>query len=72
MPITSLFSGARVAGAKDCRQPPPTDAKAAVRILTPPGERTDGRTGVSRYIDTWAWLDCRWQVISAQITSLPP
>jgi hypothetical protein len=22
--------------------------------------------------DTWAWLDCRWQVISAQITTLPP
>ncbi|MFL5494050.1 MAG: nuclear transport factor 2 family protein [Gemmatimonadales bacterium] len=37
-----------------------------------PWELTDGRTGVSRYIDTWAWLDCRWQVISAQITSLPP
>jgi len=35
-------------------------------------ELTDGRTGVSRYIDTWAWLDCRWQVISAQVTSLPP
>ncbi|MFL5519003.1 MAG: nuclear transport factor 2 family protein, partial [Gemmatimonadales bacterium] len=33
-----------------------------------PWELTDGRTGVSRYIDTWAWRDWRWQVISAQIT----
>lgn len=36
-----------------------------------PWERNDGQTGVSRYIDTYAWLDCRWQVISAQITLLP-
>jgi hypothetical protein len=143
MPITSLFSGARIAGSQDCRQPPPTEATAAVGVLnqqyiTAAGrndatwftrhmaddvvvvlgdgrrmgksdflamlredprsfrsltvrdvtlrafgptvqvdadaawELTDGRTGVSRYIDTWAWLDCRWQVISAQITSLPP
>lgn len=36
-----------------------------------PWELEDGRSGVSRYIDTWAWLDCRWQVVSAQITSLP-
>lgn len=35
-----------------------------------PWERTDGSRGVSRYIDTYAWLDCRWQVISAQITLL--
>lgn len=37
-----------------------------------PWEHGDGRTGVSRYIDTYAWIDCRWQVISAQITWLPP
>jgi uncharacterized membrane protein len=37
-----------------------------------PWELNDGRTGVSRYIDTWARLDGRWQVISAQITLLPP
>jgi hypothetical protein len=36
-----------------------------------PWELEDGRTGVSRYIDTYAWLDCRWRVISAQITLLP-
>lgn len=36
-----------------------------------PWELTDGRTGVSRYIDTYAWLDGRWQVVSAQITTLP-
>ena len=35
-------------------------------------EHGDGRSGVSRYIDTYAWIDCRWQVISAQITWLPP
>ncbi|MGH7719272.1 MAG: nuclear transport factor 2 family protein [Gemmatimonadaceae bacterium] len=35
-----------------------------------PWELGDGSTGVSRYIDTYAWLDCRWQVISAQITLL--
>jgi ketosteroid isomerase-like protein len=143
MPITSLFSGARMAGSQDCRQPAPTEATGAVRALNQqyitaagsndatwftrhmaddvvvvlgdgrrmgkpaflvmlreeprsfrsltvrdvtlrvfgptvqvdadaPWELTDGRTGVSRYIDTWVWLDCRWQVISAQITSLPP
>ena len=33
--------------------------------------RTDGSTGTSRYIDTYAWIGCRWQVISAQITLLP-
>lgn len=32
---------------------------------------SDGKTGVSRYIDTYAWLDSRWQVVSAQITPLP-
>jgi len=37
-----------------------------------PWERVDGQHGISRYIDTYAWLDCRWQVISAQITLLPP
>jgi hypothetical protein len=31
----------------------------------------DGAEGVSRYIDTYAWLECRWQVVSAQITLLP-
>lgn len=36
-----------------------------------PWRLADGSTGVSRYIDTYAWLDCRWQVISAQITLLP-
>jgi hypothetical protein len=36
-----------------------------------PWKLGDGSTGVSRYIDTYAWLDCRWQVISAQITLLP-
>lgn len=30
------------------------------------------KTGSSRYIDTWAWLDSRRLVISAQVTSLPP
>jgi len=35
-------------------------------------EMADGSAGVSRYIDTWAWLEGRWQVISAQITLLPP
>ena len=38
---------------------------------TAPWELRDGTTGVTRYIDTYAWLDCRWQVISAQITWLP-
>jgi hypothetical protein len=27
---------------------------------------------VSRYIDTWIWLEGRWQVISAQVTPLHP
>lgn len=36
-----------------------------------PWELEDGQRGVSRYIDTYAWIDCRWQVISAQITLLP-
>ena len=35
-------------------------------------ELRDGSHGVSRYIDTYAWIDGRWQVISAQITWLPP
>jgi hypothetical protein len=37
-----------------------------------PWELADGQRGVSRYIDTYAWLDGRWQVISAQVTLLPP
>lgn len=36
-----------------------------------PWEMADGTTGVSRYIDTWIWLDGRWRVISAQVTVLP-
>jgi hypothetical protein len=36
-----------------------------------PWELADGTTGVSRYIDTWIWLEGRWQVISAQVTPLP-
>jgi hypothetical protein len=36
-----------------------------------PWKLSDGSAGVSRYIDTYAWLDCQWQVISAQITLLP-
>lgn len=35
-----------------------------------PWELHDGTTGTTRYIDTYAWLDCRWQVISAQLTWL--
>lgn len=35
-----------------------------------PWELADGRTGISRYIDTYVWLDDRWQVVSAQITYL--
>ena len=35
-----------------------------------PWELADGTTGVSRYIDTWIWLEGRWQVISAQVTPL--
>ena len=35
-----------------------------------PWELGDGTRGVSRYIDTWAWIDGRWQVISAQITAV--
>jgi hypothetical protein len=37
-----------------------------------PWELEDGSRGVSRYLDTYAWLDGRWQVISAQVTLLPP
>jgi Domain of unknown function (DUF4440) len=37
-----------------------------------PWELADGTTGVSRYIDTWIWLEGRWQVISAQVTPLHP
>jgi hypothetical protein len=37
-----------------------------------PWELINGSRGVSRYLDTYAWLDGRWQVISAQITLLPP
>lgn len=37
-----------------------------------PWELLDGAKGVSRYIDTYAWIDCRWQVVSAQVTLLPP
>lgn len=36
-----------------------------------PWEMENGTAGVSRYLDTWTWLDGRWQVISAQITLLP-
>jgi ketosteroid isomerase-like protein len=36
-----------------------------------PWELEDGQRGVSRYIDSYAWLDGRWQVISAQVTLLP-
>jgi uncharacterized protein (TIGR02246 family) len=36
-----------------------------------PWEQEDGKSGVSRYIDTYAWLGGRWQVVSAQITLLP-
>lgn len=36
-----------------------------------PWELADGQTGISRYIDTYAWMDGRWQVISAQVTWLP-
>jgi hypothetical protein len=37
-----------------------------------PWVRADGTRGISRYVDTYSWLECRWQVISAQITLLPP
>ena len=37
-----------------------------------PWELEDGKRGVSRYIDTYAWIDGRWQVVSAQITLLLP
>jgi ketosteroid isomerase-like protein len=37
-----------------------------------PWQLETGEEGISRYIDTYAWLDGRWQVISAQVTSLPP
>lgn len=33
-------------------------------------ELGDGTRGVSRYIDTYAWLDQRWQLISAQYIRL--
>ncbi|MGH7585951.1 MAG: nuclear transport factor 2 family protein [Gemmatimonadales bacterium] len=33
-----------------------------------PWEMSDGTTGIARYLDTWVWLDGRWQVISAQVT----
>jgi len=36
-----------------------------------PWELADGTAGVSRYVDTYLWLDGRWQVISAQVTWLP-
>lgn len=36
-----------------------------------PWEMEDGSAGVSRYIDTYAWMDGRWLVISAQVTYLP-
>jgi hypothetical protein len=36
-----------------------------------PWELSSGMQGVSRYIDTYARIDGRWQVISAQITWLP-
>jgi hypothetical protein len=36
-----------------------------------PFELEDATRGVSRYIDTYAWIDGRWQVISAQVTRLP-
>jgi hypothetical protein len=36
-----------------------------------PWELDDGTSGVSRYIDTWIWLEGHWQVISAQVTPLP-
>jgi hypothetical protein len=35
-------------------------------------ELEDGSRGTSRYIDTWTWLEGRWQVISVQVTLLPP
>lgn len=31
----------------------------------------DGSEGISRYIDTYAWIDGRWQVVSAQYIRLP-
>jgi hypothetical protein len=36
-----------------------------------PFELGDGSTGISRYIDTYAWIQGRWQVISAQYIRLP-
>ncbi len=35
-----------------------------------PWELRDGTMGVTRYIDTYAWLHCRWLVVSAQLTWL--
>ena len=31
----------------------------------------NGQQGTSRYIHSYAWMDGRWQVISAQVTWLP-
>lgn len=36
-----------------------------------PWELSNGQKGVSRYIDSYTWMDGRWQVISAQIHLLP-
>jgi hypothetical protein len=36
-----------------------------------PWELSNGQQGTSRYIDSYAWMDGRWQVISAQVTWLP-
>ena len=36
-----------------------------------PWELDNGQRGISRYLDTWANLEGRWQVVSAQITTLP-
>jgi hypothetical protein len=33
-------------------------------------EMADGTSGVSRYLDTWVRLGGRWQMVSAQVTSL--
>ncbi len=34
-------------------------------------ELSDGSKGALRYVNTYTWLDCRWQVSSAQIAALP-
>ena len=45
---------------------------ATVRVdADAPWELADGTRGLSRYIDTYLWIDGRWQVISAQVTPLP-